>query len=66
MLGSPLTMNRVTNKRVLVLVYLFSLLLQNMGFPSSISEVAIREYKTVQAAVDAILAGNGKQCMPLQ
>ena len=31
-----------------------------MGFPSSISEVAIREHKTVQAAVDAILAGNGE------
>ena len=41
---------------------MFSLLLQNMGFPPSISEVAIREYKTVQGAVDAILAGNGKQC----
>jgi len=31
-----------------------------MGFPSDVSETALRELKTVQAAVDAIIAGKGK------
>ena len=30
-----------------------------MGFAPSTSKAAIKEQKTVQAAVDAILAGNG-------
>ena len=33
--------------------------LQSMGFTSSLSELALKEYKTVQAAIDAILAGKG-------
>ena len=32
-----------------------------MGFRSDVSEVALKEYKTVQAAIDAILAGKGRQ-----
>lgn len=32
--------------------------LQGMGFRSEVSEVALKEYKTVQAAIDAILAGS--------
>jgi len=31
--------------------------MENMGFPSDVSETALRELKTVQAAVDAIIAG---------
>ena len=31
-----------------------------MGFRSKVSEVALKEYKTVQAAIDAILAGKGE------
>ena len=34
--------------------------LQGMGFRSKVSEVALKEYKTVQAAIDAILAGKGE------
>lgn len=34
---------------------------QGMGFRSDVSEVALKEYKTVQAAIDAILAGKGEQ-----
>ena len=30
-----------------------------MGFTSNLSEVALKEYKTVQASIDAILAGKG-------
>lgn len=37
------------------------ILLQGMGFRSEVSEVALKEYKTVQAAIDAILAGKGEQ-----
>ena len=32
-----------------------------MGFTSELSEIALKEYKTVQAAIDAILAGKGEQ-----
>ena len=32
-----------------------------MGFRSDVSEMALKEYKTVQAAIDAILAGKGEQ-----
>lgn len=32
-----------------------------MGFRSDVSEVALKEYKTVQTAIDAILAGKGRQ-----
>ncbi len=31
-----------------------------MGFRADVSEVALKEYKTVQAAIDAILAGKGE------
>ena len=37
---------------------------QGMGFRSEVSEVALKEYKTVQAAIDAILAGKGELAWP--
>ena len=44
-----------------MLYKLFIMIPQGMGFRSDVSEVALKEYKTVQAAIDAILAGKGEQ-----
>ncbi len=33
--------------------------LQTMGFPTGVCESALRQHGTVQAAVEAILSGNG-------
>ena len=34
---------------------------QGIGFTTSLCEAALKEYKTVQAALDAILAGKGEK-----
>ena len=37
------------------------LIVQEMGFPQNQSEAAIQAYGTVQAALEALLAGKGKK-----
>ena len=46
--------------KVWTLNAIFVLLLQEMGFSKSQAEAAIKQYGTVQSALDNLLAGVGK------